>query len=268
VVVVLVAVVVVPAGVVVANADRRHGHFSDHATGANQHRFERTGMKLIELRDITKTYHLGEIDVPVLKGVSLDVNRGELVALMGASGSGKSTLMNILGGLDRPTSGAYRFEGEEVDEFGDNALGDFRRRRIGFVFQSFHLLPYLCVAENVALPLSLIGVAAAERQSRAALSLESVGLGALGARRPGSLSGGEMQRVAIARALVHRPRLLLADEPTGNLDEGNAGAVLRCLAGEARRTGSATLMVTHSRVAAGAADRVLRLERGRLRAEP
>jgi len=219
---------------------------------------------MLQVRGLAKSFAGGAL----FDGVHLDVAPGEWVAIVGESGSGKSTLLNIVAGLDRPDRGEVRVDGELLDYADDDRLALWRRRSVGFVFQSFHLLPYLCVAENVALPLSLIGVAAAERQSRAALSLESVGLGALGARRPGSLSGGEMQRVAIARALVHRPRLLLADEPTGNLDEGNAGAVLRCLAGEARRAGSATLMVTHSRVAAGAADRVLRLERGRLRAEP
>ena len=189
------------------------------------------------------------------------------MAIVGESGSGKSTLLNIVAGLDRPDRGDVRLAGAPLDYTNDDSLALWRRRNVGFVFQAFHLLPYLSVAENVALPLALLGVPAGERASRAAAALTSVGLGAFGARRPSSLSGGEMQRVAIARALVHNPRLLLADEPTGNLDEANARAVLDCLAGEVRRAGAAALMVTHSRVAAASADRVLRLAHGRLEIE-
>jgi len=199
--------------------------------------------------------------------VDLEVASGERVAIVGESGSGKSTLLNIVAGLDRPDRGEVLLEGARLDFGDDDALARWRRANVGFVFQAFHLLPYLSVAENVALPLALLGVAGAERASRALASLDAVGLGAWASRRPGTLSGGEMQRVAIARALVHRPRLLLADEPTGNLDEANAGIVLRCLADEVRRAGAAALMVTHSRVAAASADRVLRLEHGRLEAE-
>jgi putative ABC transport system ATP-binding protein len=189
------------------------------------------------------------------------------VAIVGESGSGKSTLLNIVAGLDRPDRGEVRLGGGRLDYADDDSLALWRRRNVGFVFQAFHLLPYLSVAENVALPLALLGASSGERASRAAAGLASVGLGAFGARRPDSLSGGEMQRVAIARALVHGPRLLLADEPTGNLDEANAGAVLACLADEVRRAGAAALMVTHSRVAAASADRVLRLAHGRLERE-
>ena len=219
---------------------------------------------MLEVRGVARSYGAA----PLLSDLDLQVAAGEWVAIVGESGSGKSTLLNIVAGLDRPDRGEVHVQGERLDYGDDDALALWRRRNVGFVFQSFHLLPYLSVAENVALPLSLLRVAGGERASRARQALESVGLAEFGARRPGSLSGGEMQRVAIARALVHRPRLLLADEPTGNLDEANAGAVLRCLADEARRAGAAALMVTHSRMAAGAADRVLRLERGRLRAEP
>jgi putative ABC transport system ATP-binding protein len=220
---------------------------------------------MLEVRGLAKSFAGG---APLLEEVDLAVAAGEWVAIVGESGSGKSTLLNIVAGLDRPDRGEVHVHGERLDYADDDGLALWRRRSVGFVFQSFHLLPYLSVAENVALPLSLLRVAPGERASRALQALESVGLGALGERRPGSLSGGEMQRVAIARALVHRPRLLLADEPTGNLDEANAGAVLRCLAEEARRAGAAALMVTHSRIAAAAADRVLRLEHGRLRLEP
>jgi len=216
---------------------------------------------LLRLAGVAKSFAPG---ARLLDAVDLEVAGGEWVAIVGESGSGKSTLLNVVAGLDRPDAGDVLLDGRALDYGDDDALSLWRRREVGFVFQAFHLLPYLTVAENVALPLALIGVAGTERASRAAASLESVGLGALANRRPGSLSGGEMQRAAIARALVHRPRLLLADEPTGNLDEANAGTVLQCLADEVRRAGAAALMVTHSRVAAASADRVLRLEHGRL----
>ena len=203
-------------------------------------------------------------DAPLLEDVSLEVARGEWIAVVGESGSGKSTLLNIVAGLDRPDRGEVRLDDAPLDYGDDDALALWRRKHVGFVFQSFHLLPYLDVAANVSLPLALLGVAAAERRRLALATLESVGLAALADRRPGSLSGGEMQRVAIARALVHRPSLVLADEPTGNLDEGNARAVLACLGEAVRRAGAAALMVTHSPVAAAAADRVLRLAGGKL----
>ena len=218
---------------------------------------------MLQVRGLAKSFASGAL----FDAVDLEVASGERVAIVGESGSGKSTLLNIVAGLDRPDRGEVLLEGARLDFGDDDALARWRRANVGFVFQAFHLLPYLSVAENVALPLALLGVAGAERASRALASLDAVGLGAWASRRPGTLSGGEMQRVAIARALVHRPRLLLADEPTGNLDEANAGIVLRCLADEVRRAGAAALMVTHSRVAATSADRVLRLEHGRLEAE-
>ena len=219
---------------------------------------------MLQARGLAKSF---ASDARLLDGIDLDVARGEWIAVVGESGSGKSTLLNILAGLDRPGAGEVRLDGVPLDFGDDDALALWRRRNVGFVFQAFHLLAYLDVAANVALPLALIGVAGTERSRRAQAALESVGLGAMGSRRPGSLSGGEMQRAAIARALVHGPRLLLADEPTGNLDAAAAATVLRCLADEVRRAGAAALMVTHSPVAAAAADRVLRLEDGRLREE-
>jgi putative ABC transport system ATP-binding protein len=215
---------------------------------------------MLEVRGLAKSF----AGAPLFDDVGLGVASGEWLAVVGESGSGKSTLLNIVAGLDRPDGGEVSLGGERLDFSDDDALALWRRRNVGFVFQQFHLLPYLTVAENVALPLALLGAHARERASRAAAALDSVGLGAMASRRPGTLSGGEMQRAAIARALVHRPRLVLADEPTGNLDEANAAAVLRCLADEVKRAGAAALMVTHSRVAAASADRVLRLERGRL----
>lgn len=201
---------------------------------------------------------------PLLDSIDLDVAAGEWVAIVGESGSGKSTLLNIVAGLDRPDRGVVRLDNQVLDYSDDESLALWRRRHVGFVFQAFHLLPYLSVAENVALPLALLGVPGPERATRAAALLQSVGLANLGARRPGTLSGGEMQRTGIARALAHEPRLLIADEPTGNLDAANASAILDCLAQAVKRAGAAALMVTHSPMAAARADRVLRLVDGRL----
>jgi putative ABC transport system ATP-binding protein len=219
---------------------------------------------MLEVRGLAKSFGPG---APLFEGVDLEVRRGEWVAVVGESGSGKSTLLNIVAGLDRPERGEVRLDGRPLDFGADDRLALWRRQHVGFVFQAFHLLPYLTVRENVALPLALLGIAPSERLRRAHAALESVGLGAVATRRPGTLSGGEMQRAAIARALVHTPALVLADEPTGNLDEGNAGAVLACLGDAVKRAGAAALMVTHSRVAASAADRVLRLSHGRLQAD-
>jgi putative ABC transport system ATP-binding protein len=219
---------------------------------------------MLEVRGLAKSFGPG---APLLDSIDLAVNAGEWVAIVGESGSGKSTLLNIVAGLDRPQGGEVRLDGKPLDFADDDGLALWRRRHVGFVFQAFHLLPYLSVEQNVALPLALLGVRFAERSRRAQAALASVGLGELGTRRPGTLSGGEMQRAAIARALVHSPRLVLADEPTGNLDETHAIAVLACLREAVKRAGAAALMVTHSRIAAAAADRVLRLAGGRLRAE-
>ena len=219
---------------------------------------------MLEVRGLGKSFGPG---TPLFEAVDLDVARGEWVAIVGESGSGKSTLLNIVAGLDQPDRGAVRLDGKALDFGNDDALALWRRHHVGFVFQAFHLLPYLSVRENVALPLALIGVHGSERVHRVEAALQAVGLGALGERRPGSLSGGEMQRAAIARALIHKPSLVLADEPTGNLDEAHAGAVLACLGDAVKRAGAAALMVTHSRLAAAAADRVLRLAAGRLAAD-
>ena len=219
---------------------------------------------MLEVRGLAKSFGPG---APLFESIDLAVAAGEWVAIAGESGSGKSTLLNIVAGLDRPDRGEVRLDGKPLDYGDDDGLALWRRHQVGFVFQAFHLLPYLTVAQNVALPLALLGVRFAERTHRAQAALESVGLGALGARRPGTLSGGEMQRAAIARALVHSPRLVLADETTGNLDETHARAVLACLGEAVKRAGAAALMVTHSRIAAAAADRVLRLAGGHLRGE-
>lgn len=218
---------------------------------------------MLEARGLSRSFSPGKA---LLDRIELTVAPGEWVAIVGESGSGKSTLLNVIAGLDRPDAGEVRLDGKVVDYADDDSLALWRRRHLGFVFQAFHLLPYLTVLENVALPLALLGAGARERGERAAAVLASVGLGGLEARRPATLSGGEMQRAAIARALAHSPRLLLADEPTGNLDEGAAGAVLDCLGDAVKRAGAAALMVTHSRLAAARADRVLRLAGGKLAA--
>jgi putative ABC transport system ATP-binding protein len=216
---------------------------------------------MLEVHGLAKSYGPAAV---LFEDVDLGVARGEWVAIVGESGSGKSTLLNIVAGLDRPDRGRVSLDGREVDYADDDALALWRRRNVGFVFQAFHLLPYLDVRGNVELPLALLNVGAAERTRRAREALAAVDLAGFDARRPGTLSGGEMQRVAIARALVHEPALLLADEPTGNLDAAHAGAVLDTLARVVRRTGTAAVMVTHSTVAAAAADRVLHLRDRRL----
>jgi len=215
---------------------------------------------LLRLRGLEKSFGAARL----LAGADLEVAAGEWVAIVGESGSGKSTLLNLVAGLDRPDAGEVLLEGRALDFRDDDALALWRRKHVGFVFQAFHLLPYLTVAENVALPLALLGHAKGEREARALAALESVGLATFGERRPATLSGGEMQRAAIARALVHRPSLLLADEPTGNLDAANAAGVLDCLAAAVKEARASALMVTHSPVAAARADRVLRLSGGRL----
>jgi putative ABC transport system ATP-binding protein len=211
---------------------------------------------LIEIADVTKTYSMGEVQVEALRGVSLDVAGGEFVAVMGPSGSGKSTLLNILGCFDRPTGGNYRLAGEDVSGLDANALAETRNRTLGFVFQSFNLLARTTALENVELPLVYAGVHRRTRRERATEALERVGLGDRLHHHPSQLSGGQQQRVAIARALVNQPRLVLADEPTGNLDSRASDemmALLADLAGE----GITILLVTHEPDVAAKARRVI-----------
>ena len=198
----------------------------------------------------------------VLNGVSLTVASGERIALTGPSGSGKSTLLNCIGGVDRPDEGSVVFEGSRVDELDSNALAQLRRRRVGTVFQFFHLLPTLSAAENIELPLQLGGIAAAERRKRVDLFLKRVGLLERATALPAQLSGGEQQRVAIARALVHQPGLILADEPTGNLDSTNGGNILALLRELTDETGTALVLVTHSDEAAAICHRRIHLRDG------
>ena len=200
----------------------------------------------------------------VLDGTSLEIAAGEVAAIVGESGTGKSTLLNLIAGLDLPDAGSVRVGGTDLATLSDDARTELRRVRLGFVFQSFLVLPHLSVLQNVELPLVLAGVTPAERVARAQELLAAVGLGARAASMPRELSGGEMQRVAVARALVHRPVLVLADEPTGNLDPDTAGVVLDTLLAELRSRGAAGVIVTHSAAAAARADRRLLLEHGRL----
>jgi putative ABC transport system ATP-binding protein len=204
------------------------------------------------VRDLAKRY--GE--VPVFEHVSLQVAPGEFVAIAGESGVGKSTLLNCMAGLDNWDEGTVTLDGQDLATLNDEQRALLRRRQIGFVFQAFHVLPHLDVAQNVALPLMLLGKPDAERVEN---MLQAVGLEGLGKRLPQTLSGGQLQRVAIARALVHRPALLLADEPTGNLDPGTAAKVMDVLIAQTRQHGAALVLVTHSEAAAARADRVLHL---------
>jgi putative ABC transport system ATP-binding protein len=217
---------------------------------------------MIELEKISKIYQMGKIEVPALKEVSLKVQAGEMVALVGASGSGKSTLMNIMGFLDQPTAGKYLLEGEDVSQLNDNRLAEMRNRKIGFVFQSYNLLPRTVAVANVELPLIYGGVSAQKRK-RALEALERVGLKARATHKPSELSGGEQQRVAIARALVNNPALILADEPTGNLDTKAANEIIQIFC-QLNRDGITIVMVTHEMDIAAQAKRIIRLLDGQI----
>jgi putative ABC transport system ATP-binding protein len=218
---------------------------------------------VIELERVTKVYRTGSISVAALRGVSLSIDLGEYVAIIGPSGSGKSTLMHILGCLDIPTSGRYHLAGEDVSHMSETALAEVRNRSIGFVFQQFNLLSSMTAWQNVELPLAYAGVSRTERKERAMEALARVGLAGRVHHRPGELSGGQQQRVAVARALVTEPDLILADEPTGNLDSVSAADVLR-LMGELHETGRTLLLITHDAEVASAANRVVGIRDGLL----
>ena len=218
---------------------------------------------MIELNGVWKTYQVGDQPLHALKDVSLEVEDGGYVAVMGPSGSGKSTLLSILGCLDRPTQGSYRLDGDEVGSLDEPELSEIRRFKLGFVFQSFHLVPRLEAAENVALPMVLAGIPKDERRERVAQALDAVGLGPRAGHRPAELSGGECQRVAIARATVMQPRLLLADEPTGNLDTQTGDEILDLLRG-VNRDGSTVVIVTHDPKIGGRAPRQLSIRDGQV----
>lgn len=219
---------------------------------------------MLTIRDLCKSYG-GARPREVLRGVTLEVRRSEYVAITGESGVGKSTLLNLIAGLDQPDHGSVALDGVDMSSLADSARTLLRRSRIGFVFQAFHLLPHLTVAQNVALPLALNGTAPVAAGERLATMLAAVGLTAAAGVYPRELSGGEMQRTAIARALVHRPLLLLADEPTGNLDPDTAKQVLALLREQVKRESGAGILVTHSALAAATADRVLVLTADGLR---
>ena len=222
--------------------------------------------EVIRLEDVYKIYRVGSQEVRALDGVSLSVSRNEYVAIMGPSGSGKSTLMNILGCLDSPDSGRYILNGTDVSEMDDGEMADVRNREIGFVFQSFNLLPRYNALENVALPMVYAGVPAGERRAKAAQALRSVGLEDRMDHRPNELSGGQRQRVALARALINSPSIILADEPTGNLDTHTSVEIMR-LFDEIYRGGNTVIVVTHEEDIAAYAHRVIRLRDGRIESD-
>jgi len=221
---------------------------------------------LIQVRDLTKIYQMGQEEVRALDGVSLDIARGEYAAIMGASGSGKSTLMNILGCLDTPTAGTYTLEDELVSNMSENQLAAIRNRRIGFIFQTFNLLPRSDAFHNVELPLIYAGVPASERRQRVQRALELVGLADRVRHRPTELSGGQRQRVSIARALVNNPSLILADEPTGNLDSRTSAEIMAAL-DRVSAEGNTVILVTHEDDIAGHARRQIRLHDGRIQSD-
>jgi putative ABC transport system ATP-binding protein len=222
---------------------------------------EPAGQPTLVIRDLVKTYEMGDTKVHALRGVSLEIRRNEFVAVMGPSGSGKSTLMNMIGCLDTPSSGSYLLEGQDVSGMSDRELAEVRNRRIGFVFQTFNLLARATVLSNVELPLVYGGVPRAERRRRATEAIEQVGLGDRIHHKPNELSGGQRQRVAIARALVNRPSIILADEPTGNLDSATGEEIMRIF--DALHAGGQTIiLVTHEDDIAAHARRVIRLRDG------
>jgi putative ABC transport system ATP-binding protein len=216
---------------------------------------------MIELENVTKIYHMGKVEVPALMGVTLSVREGEMVALIGASGSGKSTLMNIIGFLDKPTGGSYILEGIDVSQLNDNQLAEMRNKKIGFVFQTYNLLPRASALSNVELPLVYGG--SSQKRKQAMGALEHVGLAARARHKPAELSGGEQQRVAIARALVNNPSLILADEPTGNLDSKATEEIISIFC-RLNQEGITVIMVTHEPDVAAQAKRIIRLMDGQI----
>jgi putative ABC transport system ATP-binding protein len=218
---------------------------------------------IIQASNLRKTYQVGETEVRALDGLDVEIETGSYIALMGPSGSGKSTLMNVLGCLDTPTSGEYVLNGKDVSSLSDDDLAEIRNKEIGFVFQTFNLLPRYTALENVALPMIYAGIPHAERVSRAEAVLRKVGLGDRMDHRPNELSGGQRQRVAVARALVMNPSIILADEPTGNLDSVTSDGIMKLFA-EINNDGNTVIVVTHEEEIAAHAERIVRLKDGRL----
>jgi len=221
---------------------------------------------IIKIKNIVKNYYVGTVVVRALRSITMDINKNEYVAIMGPSGSGKSTLMNLIGCLDTPTSGKYILNGKDVSKLDDNYLAEIRNKEIGFIFQTFNLLPRYTALENVILPLVYAGISKGERQDRANYVLDSVGLGDRVTHKPNELSGGERQRVAIARAMVNKPSIILADEPTGNLDSKTSLDIMN-LMDEIHDRGNTIIVVTHEEFIAKHARRVIRLMDGQIEAD-
>jgi len=222
---------------------------------------------LVSIHDLVKTYQRGPEKIEVLHGINLDIPKGDFVCLMGPSGSGKTTLLNLIGGLDSPTSGQIEFDGSRIDQMGSGRLTDWRANHIGFVFQSYNLLPMLTAQKNVELPLLLTKLSSAQRRQNAGIALQLVGLQDRAKHKPSELSGGQLQRVAIARAIVSDPQLLVCDEPTGDLDRKSADEILSLLTQLNREHGKSIIMVTHDPKAAEYAKRIVRLDKGTLVAD-
>jgi putative ABC transport system ATP-binding protein len=217
---------------------------------------------MVELKDVWKIYRLGSMEYPALRGVSLSINRGSFVSIVGPSGSGKTTMLHLIGALDKPSRGEIYVNGIPISRLSENKLAEFRNKTIGFVFQQYNLIPYLSAIENVEMPMMVSGVSLAERRKRAKWLLEQLGLGDKIWKRPSELSGGEQQRVAIARALANNPKLILADEPTGNLDSRNARIVVDLLKRINREMGVTIVVVTHNMEVAAETEKIIYLRDG------